>query len=120
MPFFTSGRGSIHSANQPVNCQRENADINQHTGQAAEYMWDIFAAQPATAFIHHQHGDQVAHAAAEAEADGLQQVLVLAGCNQQGAQHATVEGCAGQLFAAGIAAFGEQAQQQPHNAHSDQ
>ena len=58
--------------------------------------------------------------AAKAEADGLQQVIVLAGCNQQGAQHATVEGCAGQLFAAGIAAFVEQAQQQPHNAHSDQ
>ena len=38
-------------------------------------MWDIFAAQPAAAFIHHQHGDQVAHAAAKAEAAAMLPVL---------------------------------------------
>ena len=83
-------------AGKAIDGQRQHTDVDQRDGQAAKRFRDGPAAQTILGFRHQHDGQQIAEAAAKAEADGLFQRKALGALDQNGAQHAAVHGSDGQ------------------------
>ena len=62
-------------AGKAIDGQRQHADVHQRDGQAAERGGDSLAAQAVLGLCDQQHSQQVAHAAAKAEAAAMLPVL---------------------------------------------